>query len=34
MGKYLLLWEMDQTRIPIDPKERGTGWKALMDMVK
>lgn len=34
MGKYLLLWEMDQTRIPIDPKERGTGSKALMDMVK
>ena len=34
MGKYLLLWEMDQTRTPIDPKERGTGSKALMDMVK
>ena len=34
MGKYLLLWEVDKTRIPVDPKERGTGWKALMDMVK
>lgn len=34
MGKYLLLWEMDQTRIPVDPKERETIWGPLMDMVK
>lgn len=34
MGKYLLLWDIDESRIPVDPKERGTGWKALMDMVK
>ncbi|MBW1860144.1 MAG: hypothetical protein JRI70_08750 [Deltaproteobacteria bacterium] len=34
MGRYLILWEMDKTRIPVDPKERGSGWKALMDMVK
>ncbi|MEJ2658583.1 MAG: hypothetical protein P8012_15570 [Desulfobacterales bacterium] len=30
MGKYLALWEIDQTRIPDDPKERGAGWSALM----
>jgi hypothetical protein len=34
MAKYLLLWEVDESRIPVDPKERGAGWKALMDMVK
>lgn len=34
MGKYLALWEIDQTRIPVDPKERGAGWSALMAMVK
>lgn len=34
MGKYLVLWEVDQTKIPIDPKERGDGWSLLMAMVK
>ena len=34
MGKYLVLWEVDQTKIPISPQERGAGWAALMDMVK
>jgi hypothetical protein len=34
MGKYLLLWEIDTTRIPVSPKERGLGWNALMEMVK
>jgi len=34
MGKYLLLWEIDPTKIPVSPKERGAGWKALMEMVK
>jgi hypothetical protein len=33
MGKYLVLWEIDQTKIPIDPKERGDGWSLLMAMV-
>ena len=32
MGKYLVLWEVDQTKIPIDPKERGEGWGFLMAM--
>ena len=34
MGKYLVLWELDQTKIPIDPKERGEGWGLLMGMVR
>jgi len=34
MAKYLVLWEIDTTKIPVSPKERGTGWKALMEMVK
>ena len=34
MGKYLVLWEIDTTRIPVSPKERGTGWNALMGLIK
>jgi hypothetical protein len=33
MGKYLVLLEVDQTKIPMDPKERGEGWGMLMAMV-
>lgn len=34
MGKYLTLWEVDKTKIPIDRKERGAGWDMLMAMVR
>ena len=34
MGKYLVLWRVVQTQIPIDPKERGEGWGMLMAMVR
>jgi hypothetical protein len=34
MGKYLLLWEMDRTKIPVSPKERGIGTSMLLEMVK
>ena len=34
MGKYLILWEVVQTQIPMDPKERGEGWGMLMAMVR
>ena len=34
MGKYLLLWELDKAKVPLNPQERGAGWGALMDMVK
>ena len=34
MAKYLALWELDESKIPIDPKERGAGWRALLGLVK
>ena len=34
MGRYMALWEVDQSKIPIDPKERGEGWSILMAMVR
>jgi hypothetical protein len=34
MGRYLVLWEIDKTHIPADPKERAAGWAVLMEMVK
>jgi hypothetical protein len=34
MGKYLLLWQLDPARVPVDPKQRATGWSGLMAMVK
>ncbi len=34
MGRYLLLWEIDETKVPIDRKERGAGWGALLGVVK
>ncbi|MFC2163593.1 DUF3303 domain-containing protein [Acidobacteriota bacterium] len=34
MAKYFVLWEMDPTRVPEDPKERAAGWTLLMSMVK
>ena len=34
MGKYMALWEIDQSKIPIDPKERGEGWSMLMAVVR
>jgi hypothetical protein len=34
MGKYLMLWEIDWTKVPLNPKERGAGWSLLLEMVK
>ena len=34
MGKYLILWEVDQTKIPIDPKERAAAWGLLMALIR
>ena len=34
MGKYLVLWELDPTKVPVDPKERAAGWSGLLNMVK
>jgi len=34
MPKYMALWEVEQSKIPIDPKERAAGWGMLMAMVR
>ncbi len=34
MGRYLVHWEVVQTQIPIDPKEREGNWGVLMAMVR
>jgi len=34
MGRYLVLWEVDQSRVPVDAKERVGAWSLLMAMVK
>ena len=34
MARYLVLWEIDDSRTPVDPKERGEGWGVLLAMVK
>jgi hypothetical protein len=33
MGRYLVLWELDPNRIPVDPKERAAAWQASMGAV-
>jgi len=33
MGKYLVMWEINISLSPVDPKERADGWNLLMDMV-
>ena len=34
MAKYLVIWEVDMSRIPIDPKERGAALGAMLDQDK
>ena len=34
MGRYLAIWEADNSRIPIDPKERKSGFQAAIDNIK
>ena len=34
MGKYLLLWELNRTLIPVDPQERIKGFPGLMALVQ
>ncbi len=34
MAKCILLWEIDMTKIPVDPKERLGGYTMLVNMVK
>lgn len=34
MGRYLVLWEIDQSRVPVNAKEIAAGWSLLAEMVK
>jgi len=34
MGKYILLWKFDRTKIPVDAKERGVEFDMLMKVIK
>ncbi len=34
MAKYLVLWEIDSTKIPVSPQERAAMWGPMADMVK
>jgi hypothetical protein len=34
MARFLMLWELDRTKIPADPKERAAGWTTLTDFVR
>ena len=34
MGRYLLLWEADESKIPVDPEERKLGWLGSIEMTK
>jgi hypothetical protein len=34
MGKHLILWSLNEAKIPVDPKERGSGYELLTAMVK
>jgi hypothetical protein len=34
MGRFLLLWEADETKIPLDPTVRRESWLAACEMVR
>ena len=34
MARYLVLWEGDESKIPVDPKERRDGWLLALEAVK
>ena len=34
MGKYLMLWEIDQSKVPLNRDERAEAWKPMIEMVK
>jgi hypothetical protein len=34
MGRYLTLWEVDESKIPLDPQERKVGWLGAIEMTK
>ncbi len=34
MAKYHLYWKLDESRVPVDAKERGGSWGLFMAMIK
>ena len=34
MGRYLVMWEADESKIPVNPEERKVGWLGAMEGVK
>jgi len=34
MARYLMLWELDQTKVPADPKERAAMWAPMVQGIK
>ena len=34
MARYLVLWEADESKIPVDPKERQVGWLGAVELTK
>jgi len=34
MPKYLITWEVDPNRVPLDLKERGALWSGMVAMIK
>jgi hypothetical protein len=34
MAKYLILWELNPTLVPVDPKERATAYAKFMEYIQ
>jgi len=34
MGRYLAIWEVDPSRVPVSPQEKAAGWSLLVNMTK
>jgi hypothetical protein len=34
MPKYLLLWEVDANKAPVNSKERGAAWTGMLNLIK
>ena len=34
MAKYFMSWEVDASRAPVDPKERGALWSGMVEIVR
>jgi len=34
MARYLMTWELDSSRVPVDPKERAVVFGSFLDMVE